>query len=93
MMDLDAYNSLSVHPSEMKGLDEFIDECVKRNVTDINLTGTNTDPLLFQHVSDLRAYLEGSIPDLRFGLRTNGDLALRYPWKWNSFDKARITVC
>jgi hypothetical protein len=93
MMDLDAYNSLSVHPEEMDGLDEFLRECERRGVSEINLTGTNTDPLLFQHTQELRDYIEDRIYPLRFGLRTNGALASKYPYRWNVFDKASVTVC
>lgn len=93
MMDLDAYKTLNVHPDQMKGLNKFISECEKRGVKDINITGTNTDPLLFNHIGDLKSRLESELGFFRFGLRTNGALALKYPDRWDYFDKASITVC
>ena len=88
MMALDSLSNIHTWP--LKGLDEFIAECVKSGVTEINLTGTNTDPMLYVYTEVLKEYINVRIPDLVFGVRTNGalitdDLAL--------FDKGSVTIC
>lgn len=91
MMALDPYNNLNTWP--LKNLDEFIATCLEKEVSSINVTGTNTDPLLFTHTKELKEELLKHIPDLTFGLRTNGVLALARPDLWNLYDKASITIC
>lgn len=91
MMALDAENNLDKWP--LDGLDDFINKCLAYNVNEINVTGTNTDPLLYRHMSKLKEYLKERIPNLIFGLRTNGALILTKPEIWALFDKASITVC
>jgi hypothetical protein len=34
----------------LRGYDEFLSECRARNITEVNITGTNTDPLLFENL-------------------------------------------
>jgi len=87
MMALDQLNNLDVFP--LRNLDKFVEECKKHNITEINLTGSNTDPSLYKHIPELRAYLEQRIPELRFGLRTNGVSHLDV---WKYFDKGSISV-
>jgi len=90
MMALDPLNNLDQWP--LKGLHKFIYECQRNAVKEINLTGSNTDPLLYQHIQDLREYLRERISGLIFGVRTNGVLALQFPERWAQFDKASISV-
>jgi hypothetical protein len=90
MMQLDPYNNLNKFP--LDGLDEFVKECLTHGVRDINLTGTNTDPLLYRHPVALKDYLLERIPGLVFGCRTNG-IAARSHWeRWRVFDKASISI-
>lgn len=91
MMSLDPYNNLDTWP--LQNFDEFIRQCKEKNVSEVNITGTNTDPLLFTHTMELREALDNAFPDLLFGLRTNGVLALARPDLWALYDKASITVC
>lgn len=71
MMDLDKYNNLNKFPLE--GLSEFTRQCKDRKIEEVYLTGSNTDPSLYQFSRELRWDLYGNIPTLRrFGLRTNG---------------------
>lgn len=91
MMSLDSYNNLNDWP--LLGIDEFLENCITKGVEEINVTGTNTDPLLFTHSLELREKLEENIPNLLFGLRTNGVLALAKPEIWKLYNKASITVC
>jgi len=90
MMALDALNNLDKWPLE--GIDEFIVECQKHGVREINVTGSDTDPLLYKHMAKLKEYLKQHIPDLIFGLRTNGALIVSKPEVWALFDKASITI-
>src|SRR5437762_5702074 len=71
MMELDPLNNLNLWP--LKNIDEFLDCCLDKDVNEINLTGSNTDPLLYNHIPELKAYLEENIPNLIFGIRTNGE--------------------
>lgn len=87
-MALDPLNVLDVWP--LPGIDEFIDECHGKNVNEINVTGTNTDPLLYKHTEELANYLLEHIPDLILGIRTNGVGPLN---SLKEYDKGSITVC
>ena len=91
MMELDHYNTLDKWP--MEGMDEFIEKCREQKVSEINLTGTNTEPLLFKHISELHQLLDNEIPDLKFGIRTNGVLVTKRLDDWALFDKGSVTIC
>lgn len=90
MMTLDPLNNLDKGPLELKGMDEFIDALQLRGIKEINLTGSNTDPLLYHHLSELKGFLRHYIPDLKLGVRTNGVTALNHP-EWNIFNKISIS--
>lgn len=87
MMALDPMNTLDQWP--LPGIHDFADECVRRGITDINLTGTNTDPLLYQHSDRLAEYLRSRIDGLRLGIRTNG---VAHTHRLASFDKASFSI-
>lgn len=89
MMELDKYNSLNTFP--FHGLDEFVKKCREKGISEVNVTGTNTDPLLYMHTRELKDYLLAEIPDLLFGIRTNAvkknlDLLKLY-------DRGSVTIC
>ena len=88
MMALDGENNLDSWP--LDGLSEFVKECRHRGIFEINLTGTNTDPLLYQHTENLREFLEKNIPGLVLGVRTNGAANLQ---RLMFYDKASVTIC
>ena len=90
MMALDPLNNLNVWP--LVNIDNFITQCKNRSVNEINLTGTNTDPLLFTHVKELCELLRREIPGVKIGLRTNGALAIQRKEVWSLFDKASISI-
>lgn len=90
MMALDSLNNLNTFP--LKNLDSFVVECNLHGIREINITGSNTDPLLYKHLLKLKLYLKENIPDLIFGIRTNGVLALEKPDDMLLFDKASISV-
>jgi len=91
MMALDPLNNLNVWP--LKNIDYFIMACVSKGVNEVNITGSNTDPLLYKHTLKLKNYLQSKIPQLVFGVRTNGVLIKQRQDIWNAYDKASITVC
>ncbi len=91
MMALDSLNNLDAWP--LVGLPTFIYECHLRGITEVNLTGTNTDPMLYTKTAELHDYLRGTIPSLIFGVRTNGVAVLDHLERWTGFNKASITIC
>lgn len=90
MMTLDPYDNL--HKKDLDNFDEFIKECQEKNVKEVNLTGSNTDPLLYQHHEYLIGKLREAIPDVRIGLRTNGALALKKKEVVRLYDKMSISI-
>ena len=60
----------------LPGLERFID-CVRQcGITQISLTGTNTDPQLYRHEEALIGHLRASLPGVKLSLHTNGRLLL-----------------
>ena len=72
MMELDPLNNLDTYP--LANFDEFISEVNSRGITDVNLTGTNTDPSLYQHLPELVTDIRSRVKNSRVGIRTNGVL-------------------
>ena len=91
MMGLDPLNNLNTFPLE--GLDDFIEKCLEYNINEINVTGTNTDPLLFNYTKELKEKLIKKIPNLIFGIRTNGALSLQKKDVLKLYKKGSITIC
>ncbi len=90
MQGLDSLNNLDSWP--LKNIDEFARECQDHKVNEINVTGSNTDPLLYRHTEELRGHLSAAVGELVMGLRTNGVLILKRPDLWSLYDKASISV-
>lgn len=91
MQLLDALNNLDVFP--LKNIDEFIDRCIEKNINEINVTGSNTDPLLYKHTAKLKEYIKSRIPNLVFGIRTNSVLGNTRGDILQLYDKGSITIC
>jgi hypothetical protein len=93
MMALDAENVLDTWP--LPNIDKFLQDCYLRNVGDIFVTGTNTDPMLYRHTEQLVNYLKKShgYYHPRVGVRTNGVGILSHPERWDPYDKASVTIC
>ena len=85
MMEQDRYNNLKEFP--IKGLDNFISELNNRAITEVNLTGTNTDPSLYCNIIGLKEYLLRKMPLKIFGIRTNGVTSC----DWGLFDQISIS--
>jgi hypothetical protein len=93
MPGVDPINNLDTWP--LPGLEKFVAKCREQGVKEINLTGSDTDPLLYRHLDKLCAYLRESIPGLRLGVRTNGVLVRNGGYThpaWHLFDKASISI-
>lgn len=90
MMALDPFNNLDEWP--LKNFDAFIKNCQKRGVKEVNLTGSNTEPLLYRHHSELCGALRDVIPEVQLGIRTNGALILDRIEQWAEYDRASISV-
>lgn len=88
MMALDSENNLNTYP--LKNIDLFIAQCLERGVAEVNVTGTNTDSLLYKHTSALTSYLRSKLPGVVLGARTNGAAHLE---NLSFYDKASVTVC
>lgn len=91
MMSLDPLNVLATWPLE--GIEKFVRECRRRKIKEVYLTGSNTEPLLYQHLGKLVRYLRQEIPGVHLGIRSNGVLAPEKMYEWLLFDEASITVC
>lgn len=88
MMALDKENNLHKLPVN---LDKFLQECKDRNVQEICITGTNTDPLLYTHTFELHNHIRLAMPGTPLAMRTNG---VAYDeQKFGSYDKASVTLC
>lgn len=89
MMDLDQYNSLKQWPLPFIG--EFCEQLNKRPVKEICLTGTNTDPLLYHHHTELTFYLRHRFPNVPLAIRTNGAAYTKEIFAL--YDKASLSIC
>jgi hypothetical protein len=88
MMALDSQNNLDRMPDN---LDAFLDECSRREVQEICVTGTNTDPLLYKHTRQLTSYLRERMGQVPLAIRTNGVSYNRMDF--GAYDKASLTIC
>ena len=82
-------NNLDCFP--LAGLDDFCVALRGAGVTQVALTGTNTDPLLYQHHGLLLAHLRDQVPGARISLHTNGVLALAKMEIVNSYDRVSVS--
>lgn len=89
MMALDSYNNLDLFP--LVGLYDFTIKCKTSKVKEINLTGTNTDPMLYRWHYRLVEYLKTYAPGVIVGIRTNGTEIVKKPGFFALYDKASIS--
>ena len=83
-------NNLKTFP--LNGLDLFIAELNKFDVTQVSLTGTNTDPQLYTYAPELITRLREQIPGVKLSLHTNGQMALKKIESFNCYDRATISM-
>lgn len=91
MQALEPFNNLN--KENLDGFDEFIDKCKERNITEVALTGSNTDPLLYKFIPELKRKLQERLDLKMFRITTNGVKILNNLETWNLFDFASITFC
>lgn len=89
MMALDALNNLDKWP--LPGFDDFVVACNRHGVKEVNLTGSNTDPLLCTNLTLCVNSLRKEILGVTIGIRTNGVLATQHP-AWKLFDKYSVSI-
>lgn len=66
-------NQLSLHFSEWKNFDNFLNQCRKESITKLYLTGQTADGLQYKYLNEIIDYLQDS--GFVVGVRTNGYLA------------------
>lgn len=88
MMDLDSFNNLD--QEELTNFEQFIEEVNAKGIKEINLTGSNTDPLLYNHLELLCLKLRAKVPGCIIGLRTNG--VKLYPFNVVLFDEISVSL-
>jgi hypothetical protein len=89
MMALDPLNTLDLFP--LPGLWYFLAACEEHKIAEVNLTGSNTDPLLYKHHGELTAALRKAGVK-RLGIRTNGVGAVAKKDILALYDKGSISI-
>ncbi|MBN2146956.1 MAG: radical SAM protein [Anaerolineales bacterium] len=83
--------NLKLYPP--RGLEQWIVLIREHSIREVTFTGTNTDPLLYQHAEQLLSHLRRVLPaGTRFSLHTNGRLALRKIDLLNQFDRISLSL-
>ncbi len=73
-----------------RNFEAFLAQVRQYRITEVTLSGTNTDPQLYRHEARLIRYLRRELPHARLSLHTNGLLALKKMDIFNQYD--RVTV-
>jgi MoaA/NifB/PqqE/SkfB family radical SAM enzyme len=76
----------------LRGLERFVALLRTHGLTQVTLTGTNTDPQLYRHEELLLERLQRGVPGARVNLHTNGLLALRKMATFNRYHRATISL-
>ncbi len=82
-------NNLNDYPPP--GWAEFTALIQRYAITEIILTGTNTDPQLYRHEERLLSWIREKLPHAHISLHTNGQLALDKMDALNRYDRATIS--
>lgn len=89
--EFDRFNDLKTHFNEWKNFDDYLSKLEAAGIDKVYLTGQNTDPLLYRHLSELVAYLKGR--GFFVGIRTNGVAAKDEKIDiLNEFDSVSLTM-
>jgi molybdenum cofactor biosynthesis enzyme MoaA len=83
-------NNLDLFP--LRNLERFVDGLRQHDVRQITLTGTNTDPQLYQYEARLVNWLRKVVPRARISLHTNGQLAVAKMDVFNLYDRTTISI-
>jgi molybdenum cofactor biosynthesis enzyme MoaA len=86
-------NENNLHLFPPRNLEKFIQMIWQYPIKQVILTGTNTDPQLYQHEERLvRLLREQTPPGTQLVLHTNGRLALRKIGIFNQYDRASVSL-
>lgn len=86
-------NEDNLHRFPPRNLDKLIELIWQQQIRQVILTGTNTDPQLYQHEERLlRLLREQTPPGTQLVLHTNGRLALRKMGVFNQYDRVSISL-
>jgi hypothetical protein len=91
MQALEPFNNLN--KENLDGFDDFITKCKEYKITEVALTGSNTDPLLYRFIPSLKDKLQKNLDLQMFRITTNGVRVLNNIDIWKLFDFASITFC
>jgi len=83
-------NNLNTFP--LQNIDRFVYLLQQNNTAEIAFTGTTTDPQLYRHEARLLARLREQLPQARFSLHTNGQLALRKIDVFNRYNRVSLSL-
>ncbi len=87
------FNEDNLHRFPPRNLDKFIEMIWRFQIRQVILTGTNTDPQLYQHEEKLlRVLREQTPPGTQLVLHTNGRLALRKMGIFNQYDRVSVSL-
>jgi molybdenum cofactor biosynthesis enzyme MoaA len=75
-----------------RNLDAFVGLLRRHDVRQVVLTGTTTDPQLYRHEARLIRRLRERLPEARFSLHTNGQLALKKMDAFNLYDRVALSL-
>jgi MoaA/NifB/PqqE/SkfB family radical SAM enzyme len=76
----------------LAGLSLFMSRLLQLGVRQVSLTGTDTEPLLYQYPTKLLSTLRSTLAGVQVSLHTNGMLVHRLPHIFNLFDRATVSV-
>jgi molybdenum cofactor biosynthesis enzyme MoaA len=75
----------------LRNLEPFAAQLEQHSVQQVTLTGTNTDPQLYQYEAQLIRWLRIRLPGVQLSLHTNGQRALERIDVFNTYDRATIS--
>jgi len=76
----------------LANLDRFTAALRALRITQVSLTGTDTEPLLYRHPERLLAALRRAVPGVQVSLHTNGVLLLARRALVNTFDRVCVSL-
>jgi molybdenum cofactor biosynthesis enzyme MoaA len=90
LLPLGLPDNLDLFP--LRGLDTFLSLVNEEGISQISITGVDTDPQLYRHEERLLSYIRSRTGrDTRISLHTNGRLILEKSRVFNLYDRATIS--
>jgi molybdenum cofactor biosynthesis enzyme MoaA len=82
----------NLHEFPLRSLERFAQLVDREDIRQIILTGTSTDPQLYEYEPELIRWLRSRVPNACLSLHTNGQRALERMDAFNMYDKATISL-